>query len=210
MEQPRQQHYHFAYTVLPSNLFTVDFAALLLARYPDGFLVMLHALWERLGEGLPPGERASDEGMKLTAHRIGNLHPVVLVHMPPPERSLETYFLALVWTPALRYFTLGRSSSLPGECAESASATTLREVSPEANARIGSFFGPVPTVSRLLERLCDLYGLPAQIDALADDEVRALAAQVPIYPSPGPQALPERRTREVPTKPRKRWWEFWK
>jgi hypothetical protein len=92
-------------------------------------------MWEQLGERLAPEERASEEGMKLTAHRIGNLHPVVVVHMPPPERSLETYFLALVLTPTLRYFTLGRSFSLPGESAEAATATTLREVSVEENAK---------------------------------------------------------------------------
>jgi hypothetical protein len=212
---PRQQHYHFAYTALPSSLFAIDNLALVLARYPDDCLPFLQALWDNLAEQFPPWEWASAEGMKVTAHRIGGKHPVLLVHMPPPERALETYFLAVVLTPAPRYFTLGRASGLPGDSRDFAGPTTLREVSPRCNARVGSFHG-VPSANDLLERLCGEFGLPAQVDAMTDEEVRALASQVPIYPAPPPRmvgqppARPERTTEEARPGPRKRWWEFWK
>lgn len=196
MSQPRQHHYHFAYSVLPSDLFLVDIASILLSRYHEGFLWRLKDLWERMGKQFPIEERVSAESMNLSAHRIGNLHPVILIQMPTPERDLETYFLALVWTPELRYFTLGRAPTLPGP--EEFPSSTLREVSPRGNARIGSIHGPAPTGNQLLERLCDLFGLPVQVEAMSEIEVRALAEQVPIYPSPGPIRLEQTAPRFAP------------
>src|SRR5262249_7549760 len=152
MEQPRQQHYHFAYTVLPSELFAWRPPGMFLEDYPDGFVPLLHRLWDVLGQQLPPAERVPVEGLKATAPPIPGGFVPLLTPMPPPARSLETYFVALVFTPSLRYFTLGRGVSLPGMSA-ALDRPTFREVSAGGmNANRGS--GPTPTAEAFLRHLC--------------------------------------------------------
>jgi len=200
MQQPRQQHYHFAYTALPSKIFAGRVPWMLLEAYPDTFVPLLHRLWEELGEQLPPAERAPVEGLKATAHRVGGKFVTLLVHMPPPERSLETYFVAVVFTPSVRYFTLGRGVSLPGMSA-ALDRPTFREVSAGGvNANRGS--GPTPTADAFLRHLCRAFDLPDQVEDVPDADVRALAGVLwpagSAAPPPGDQGR------------KKRWWEFWK
>jgi hypothetical protein len=216
MQQPRQQHYHFVYTALPSRVFAGRAASMFLAVYPDGFRKLLHGLWEGLGKQFPVAERSSDQDLKLTAHRIGGKHAVLVVHMPLPERMLEAYFIAIVFTPAVRYFTLGRSPSLAGLPDEVANLATLREVSPGSNARVG-FIASEPTVTHLLEHLCVVFELPVQIESMTDEEVRNLAPDVPSCgpsmfdrPASEVRAFVESVLAHAQSRTKKHWWQFWK
>jgi len=202
MEQPRQQHYHFAYTALPSKIFAGRVPSILLATYPSGLVCVLFRLWEVLGEQLPQEQRAPVEGLKVTAHRIGGKHVVLLVHMPPPERMLETYFIAIVFTPSVRYLLLGRGVSLPG-MPEQFQRPTLRELSPDGvNANLG--MGPPPSAEALLRHLCKVFDLQEQVEAVSDGQVQALADE----PACGPPSFDAPLAGEQGRK--RRWWEFWK
>jgi hypothetical protein len=174
MEQPRQQHYHFAYTALPSVFFAQQAAPLVLKTYP-ALVGFLYHLWEDLGKKLPPEEHAPVEGLKVTAHRIGGKFVALLVHMPPPERWLETYFIAVVFTPSPRYFTLGGAVRRPGEPKEF-QRTTFREVSSGSNANLGP--GPSPTAEAFLRHLCTAFDLPDQVEVVSAREVQELAEPV--------------------------------
>ena len=210
--QPRQQHYHFADSALPSRLFAGRVGSMLLGAYPDGMVAFLRRLWEAAGERFPPEECLPPDALRVTAHRIGGKHPVLLIHMPPPERDLEAHFVATVFTPTPRYFTLGKSPSLPGD---EESATTLREVDSQANHNLGP--GPAPIADAFLAHLCGELHVPPVVEQMADHEVRDFAPRVP---SSGP-SLFDRPPKELKRlmnalQPRaqgtlkKRWWGFWK
>jgi hypothetical protein len=197
MEQPRQHHYHFAYTVFPAELFRVAEPRALLGGYSYGFKAWVREVWSDVGRHVPPGEQVDDTGLAVTAHRIGGQHLTVLITMPPPQRGLETYFLAIVFAPEVRYFTLGRGVSMPGMSA-ALDRPTFREVRRDGtNANLGS--GPTPTAEAFLQHLCSAFDLPKTVEPVSEATVRELAPADPA----------DSRAPDAP-KPTKRWWEFWK
>jgi hypothetical protein len=205
MDNPalRHQQHHFAYEAVPKALFDGGTAPLLLLNFPDRAQEFIHDLWRAVEHHLPVTDRAKREP-RLSAHWLGNRVLVLLVHMPPVERDLETYFLAAAFDPGLRYFTLGRSSNKgSGGRAE----TTVREVTPTATTERGP--GPVADADDFLEHLCDVLGVPSMVHPAGADEVREFAQRVP---DTGPMTdelraqVDEARSRP---KPKLRWWWPW-
>lgn len=137
----------------------------------------------------------------MTAHRLAGQHVVLLVHMPTPERLYETHFIAVVFAPAIRYFLLGRSARRSWE---EFPQTTFRELSPDGvNASLGP--GPTPSPEAFVRHLCTAFNLPEQVEAVSDEEVRALVKSIPAC-GPSIFDVPSGRYQER----KKRWWEFWK
>jgi hypothetical protein len=188
VDMPRQQPYQFVYHALPGKLFAGRRPLLLLADYPRRLVDLLGRTWRAVGDHLPPPEHAPG-GPQVSAHHLGGRHPAVLLRLPPAERPLEPCFVALVFTPALRYFVLGRAPDLPGLPHGDQGRTTLREVTANGmNANLGP--GPAPTSQGFLAALCAVLEVPPTVADVPPEAVRGLAGVEPAAgaetPEPGP------------------------
>lgn len=95
------QRYVFAHRALPQVVHDDPEKARTLLSGPEG-AGFLAFLWHRVGERLPPEERAPAEGLETSRHVKPDGTVIILVTMPPPKRSPEAWFAALVFTPGPR------------------------------------------------------------------------------------------------------------
>jgi hypothetical protein len=123
---PPSQRYVFAHLMLPQVVHDDPEKARALLSGPEGggFLAFL---WHRVSERLPEEERAPPEGLRSSRHAEPNGTVIVLVTMPPPQRSPEAYFAAVVFTPGprkllffrhpptVKYLTLELGHTMGGE-----------------------------------------------------------------------------------------------
>ena len=108
-----------------------------------------------------------------TGHKIGNDAAVLVLQMPPAERILETHFLALLYNPELRYFTVGNGPDLELK------SCTFREVTPEWNGRFGGISDP--TADSVVAYLCERLDLGDNSVQLSQADAQAFAARVPCF-----------------------------
>jgi hypothetical protein len=173
--QPDPVHYQFAYSVLPSKLFQGRAASVLLLQYWRSLEKYFRNLWETMAEQVNPESSRHAQLLSVTAHRIGGKHIVILVEMPPATRVVEAHFVAIVFRPELRYFTLGNSPAL---IRDDTSKTTFREVTSDgANCNLGT--GPEPTARPFLLHICRFLDVDPTVEEIEEHEVHKFAKQVP-------------------------------
>ncbi|MFD1470681.1 hypothetical protein ACFQ48_20815 [Hymenobacter caeli] len=59
---------------------------------------LLHYMWEKAAEGLPPAEHVPPRGLRLHWHEVAG-RAVALLHLPAPQASTEAHLAALVYDP---------------------------------------------------------------------------------------------------------------
>ena len=57
---------------------------------------LLHHMWRKAAEGLPPAEHVPPGGLRLSWHEVAG-RAIALLHLPAPQASTEAHLAALVY-----------------------------------------------------------------------------------------------------------------
>jgi hypothetical protein len=172
----REQNYMFAYNVVPAFLFRSDFAQITAFDHPNGFLYF-QKCWERLALLFPAEHVVSGEILTTDAYQLSDGIYCLCVTMPPADRYLEVQFLGIVYHPKVRYFVAGRSDMGPGD----SKSWTVREVTPNVNARSGGFRGEADS-QKFLMQIAAAIGVEPKIRLSDGDEMKKNAERIETFP----------------------------
>ncbi len=121
----RSHPYNFTYVLLPQLAWRRPLSVR--RELSDPYLAreLLHYVWDKAAENLPPSERVAAKGLRLSWHEVAG-RVTALFHLPAPQATTEAHFAALVYEeedePAEteaeekrpRYFTLDAALGLSG------------------------------------------------------------------------------------------------
>jgi hypothetical protein len=152
----QNQHQMFAFEVLPL-LFHNETTQFMTYLRKDG-VEFLKFWWDRAGISLDPELRSSPEGFDFEIHPFHDGREIVIVRMPPPKKTGESYYLGLVTKPLKRsilsWRNLGRVFTLNRTAGENADENTeLGELTKMARyVAIGK--GPKATKKAFFDSIC--------------------------------------------------------
>ena len=163
--QPRAQHYQFAHRFLP-DVAQKQGAAMAAELAGPGARDTLLAMWNFVGEQVPPQQRVRPDGLAVDV-RIHAPYFIVLFTLPPPQAITEAYFAALaVGIPAsdgneddaaevsliTRYFTLEYGVSIPSTARRTVLGEWAYQEAGIAHLNMGD--GPDPDLDAFYNRVC--------------------------------------------------------
>ncbi|GAC1375066.1 MAG: hypothetical protein NVSMB30_18720 [Hymenobacter sp.] len=141
----RSHPYNFTHVLLPQLAWRRPASVRRELRDPYLAHELLHYVWEKAAENLPARERVPPKGLRLSWHEVAG-RATALVHLPPPQATMEAYFSALVYEevgePAPteaeesrpRYFTLEATLGLSGAAGQ---PTLIGEWAGEVHRHLG-------------------------------------------------------------------------
>jgi len=103
----RDQHYLFAHEYLPFLLWKEG--SLLDDLADPSNQDFLTEAWEDAGTWTKGTERVDPAGLSYGPFSIRGLDVGYLIRLPQPKRPPEAFFVAIIASPTIRYFTLERS-----------------------------------------------------------------------------------------------------
>ena len=140
---PRQLHHLIKLALV--EFAVTDFQSFLQAFSPPHGRENLKALWNKVADSLPQGERLPFGGSTGT-HSMTNGGTVLLLTMPLPAAPSEAYFLAVVPGPGKNGVVIGLERALPDSTGK---ATTMMVGFAAAEGSIERInFGPGPQPNR--------------------------------------------------------------
>ncbi|MDO7853791.1 hypothetical protein [Hymenobacter convexus] len=120
----RLHSYNFTHVLLPQLAWRRP--ASVRRELSDPYLAreLLQYVWEKAAENIPAPDKVAPRGLRLSWHEVAG-RATALLHLPPPQATMEAYFSALVYeeddepeTEAdekrPRYFTLEATLGLSG------------------------------------------------------------------------------------------------
>ncbi|WP_201980605.1 hypothetical protein [Hymenobacter rubidus] len=92
----RSHPYNFAHVLLPQLAWRRP--ASVRRELSDPYLAkeLLHYVWDKAAENLPPADKMAPKGLRLSWHEVAG-RVTALFHLPPPQSTMEAYFTALVY-----------------------------------------------------------------------------------------------------------------
>jgi hypothetical protein len=92
----RPHPYNFVHVLLPQLAWRRPDAVRRELSDPNLARDLLHYVWDKAGEDLPPADKVPPRGLRLTWHEVAG-RVTALVHLPAPQGTTEAYFSALVY-----------------------------------------------------------------------------------------------------------------
>jgi hypothetical protein len=165
----RSHPYNFAHTLLPQLAWRRPAAVRRELSDPTLARDLLHYVWDKAAEGLPPGEKVPPRGLRLSWHEVAG-RATALVQLPAPQATAEAHFAALVYEDEEdpegegadesrpRYFTLEATMGLRTQ--DDGTPTVVGERAGEAHRHLapGPAGGRPDTGSAFLQALAALLG----------------------------------------------------